>query len=156
MSVELIRTGIKDKLEGITSVNKVLDYVIWTDDWKTIYNLFAEGKERINVWMVGLGASPLAVIGQGYKERVYTFNIFGYYSIKTSNQTSKTFENIIGDIVDDFDGSLKIATGAELQGPITIVSIVNTIYLQHPCHQVAMQVSVRDRVVDADGGLCDV
>jgi len=152
MSVSLIRAGIKAKIETVAGTNKVLDYVVWTDDWQTIYEKFAEGTSRVNTWMVGLGSSGLAVIGNGYKERPYTFNIIGYYSIKSSDETSKTFEDLIASILDAFDGTNSVSVGSVITTPMSVAGITNTMYVQHPCHSVNMSITITDKV--ANSGLC--
>ena len=150
MSVATIRTGIKTKMESVSSVNKVLDYVVWTNDWQVIYDKFAEGTDRVNVWMVGLNASPSAVVSAGVRERQYVYNIVGYYSIKTSDETSKVFEDMIDGIINAFDADNSIANGSELISKINLTAINNTIFAQHPCHTAVMSLTVTDRTAVAN------
>ena len=145
MSIATIRQGIVDKLSAVTGVTNVLDYIVWTDDWNVIYEKFCDDSERVNVWMIGLGASPLAKLGNSYRERPYTFNIVGYYSIKTSLETSKTFENTIGNIIDAFDGTRSVVAGSEIVQPIALSSMSNTLFAQHPAHTAVMSLTINNR-----------
>lgn len=145
MSVATIRTGIKNKISNIAGIGKVLDYVVWTEDWQVIYEKFAEGTDRVNVFMIGLSASSNAVVSAGIRSRDYTFNIVGYYSIKTTNESSKAFENIIDLIINAFDSDNSIASGSEIVQKINLNSLSNTLFVQHPCHTSIMSLTVRDR-----------
>ena len=155
MSIATLRAGIVSKLNTISSVNKVVDYVIWTDDWNVIYDKFSEGNERVNVWMVGLASSALAIVANGFNQRPYTFNIIGYYSIKTSNESSKVFEDIINDILYSFDSTTSIASGSEIVDSAQLINMTNTIWSQHPCHTATIQLPILTRQVSQNGTLCN-
>ena len=153
MSWAEIRTATKLKLEGITGVENVLDYVVWTDDWNTIINLFADDDGRINTWMVGLANNNENTLQSGINVYNYLINILGYYSIKTNNQSSKTFEDIVMSIRDEFMKSFSyiktfVATyaGHAITRPPNLIAVENTVYLQHPCHRAQIQIPVEETV----------
>lgn len=145
MSISTIRAGIKSKMQTVSGIASILDYVVWTDNWETIYQLFAGNTNRVNVWMVGLSSSPQVIISNGMRNRRYSFNLVGYYSIKTSNESSKAFEDIIGSIFNAFDSTTSIATGSDIVSHPTLVSINNSMFAQHPCHTAVISITIEDR-----------
>jgi len=152
MSWSDIRTATKLKLESVSGVENVLDYVVWTDSWQDIMDLF-EKDGRINTWMVGLGNNNLNELDAGLRNSTYIINIFAYYSIKTSNESSKTFEDLVMTVRDEFMKSFSYiktyvpayTDHAISRMPSTII-IDNAVYLQNPCHRLQMQIPITETV----------
>lgn len=149
MSLATIRAAIKTRLEGVTDIGKVLDYVYWTDDWNAIYQNFGPSDEgRVNVWMIGVGSSTGNTISSQDKTRFWTFNILAYYSIKTSNESSKDFEGIVEGVLNAFSQDTSFVA-ATTYTPATVTAIDNAVYLGHPVHRAQIQIIVREVINQA-------
>jgi len=143
MSVATIRTAIASKIDAVADTENVKDFVIWTDDWNYIItNMAKDG--RINTWMVGLQAIPEIKVGNGWKETVYIFRVVAYYSIKTSNESSKAFENIIDNVVNDFSKSKSFLSGT-YNDPMLLVANEAAVYVQQPCHRALLNIRVTEK-----------
>ncbi len=147
-----IRTATKSKLEAISGVNNVLDYVVWTDDWDYITSNFVTN-DRVDTWMLGLATSPETRLMNGYKEFDFVMNIVSYYSIKTSNTSSKTFEDLVMTVADDFMTSFNYVityvsgyANSIITNPPRNIRIENTIFAQHPCHRAIMEIPIMETV----------
>jgi hypothetical protein len=148
MSWSTIRSGVKTKLETLKtsgSIGNILDYVFWTDDWNTVYSVFGDGNGRINFWSFGLNSFPARVVTAGQVTDVYTINMFGFYSIKTANESSKSMEDIVIEIRDLFSTSKNVLSlpGVTNSAP-NLVGIDNTVYVETPAHRAQMQMVVTE------------
>lgn len=141
MSLANIRSGIKTKMETLTDVNNVLNYVVWTDDWQVIYDKFEEGG-RLDTWMIGLNNTSQHVVSSQDKNITWNFNIVGYYSIKTSDESSKAFETIIETILNGFATSKNILglPGITNTPPI-LTSLVNAVFNTTPAHMAVISMA---------------
>lgn len=137
MSIATVRTAIKTKLDTITGIENVYDYVYWTEDWQVIYDNFAKDG-RINCWFIGLAKRIPSVISSGTTDRERTFNFFNYYSLKSSNQSSIAFENLIDLVCNEFEESLSITT-ALTSNSIELLSVDSTLFAGTPAHRASLQ-----------------
>lgn len=146
MSLATQRAAIKTKLEAVTGIGSVLDYVVWTDDWQFIYDHFTDtAQNRVHVWFIGLASSqPQSSLNRNIRVRQYTWNIIGYYSMKTAAQSSKTFEEVIDAILAKFDPIGSIGAGLTHQMP-SLAAVQNTIFAQHGCHTAQVQLTVTEQ-----------
>lgn len=145
MSLATIRSGIKSQMETLSGINNVLDYVVWTDDWQTIYSLFEEDG-RIDTWMIGLKSTPAHNIGAQDKNITWAFNLVGYYSIKTDNESSKAFETNVETILNGFGVSfnpLSLPGVTMSQAPL-LASFDNTVYAQTPAHTAVISIAFNE------------
>lgn len=145
MSLATIRSGIKTKLETLTDVNNVLDYVVWTEDWETIFTKFSKDG-RLDTWMIALSNTPQHIISSGDKNITWLFNIVGYYSIKTDDESSKAFETIIETILNGFGTSKNILglPGVTNGDAPTLISMTNEVFEMSPCHRAVIQMSFNE------------
>lgn len=133
MSLATVRTAIKTKLDAITGIENVYDYVYWTDDWQTIYDNFAKDS-RINCWFIGLASRIPSVVSSGTTDRERTFNFYHYYSLKSSSQSSIAFEALLDLVCNEFEESLSIAT-ALTSNSIELISTDSTLFAGTPAHR---------------------
>jgi len=99
MGLAEIRTQIKTLLETVPGIGKVHDYERLTRDWNTFLSFFRDSNGRINGWTIGRlfarekfrGASPVNI-------RTHQIVIRGYYGLKDSLETDKTFQSLIESI----------------------------------------------------------
>lgn len=148
MSVSTIRPLIKSTMESIVGIGKVLDYVVWTDDWQFIYDNFSKDG-RVDVWFIGLGSSPAPRMENGIRERVYVFNLVGFYSLKTDTKSSQGFEAEVDSILSKFDTSSSIGAGLS-HTPPSLIAVTNQIFTQHPVHNAQIQLSILERSAVSD------
>jgi len=152
MSWAEIRTATKLKLESISGIENVKDYVIWTDDWNFIIQNFAiDG--RINTWMVGLANNNNNQIEGDLHLCPYLINILAYYSIKTDDQSSKTFEDLGMAVRDEFMKSFAYVktfvpthTSRTLTRPPSFIVFDNTVFAQQACHRCQIQIPVEETI----------
>ena len=142
MSLSTVRAALKTKLDAVTGVENVYDYVYWTGDWETIYANFAKDG-RINTWMIGLANIPNTKIDNGNRYKTYVFNLFVYYSLQTSTESSKDLEDLIDTVVNEFiDGfSFLVATTTE---NVVCLGIENMTYAGTPAHRAQLQITVQE------------
>ena len=120
MSLSTIRASIKSKLESVSGVENVNDFVIWSDDWDTLLGYHVKDG-RVNTWQIGLRNMPEVVIDNGIRSTAFTFNLFGLYSMKTADATSKTFEEICESVMYEFAEGNSFLTHTEVtQKPIML------------------------------------
>lgn len=148
MSVSTIRPLIKTSMEAVAGIGKVLDYVVWTDDWQFIYDKFSDG-ERVHVWFIGLGNSPAPRMENGIRERTYVFNLVGFYSLKTESKSSQGFESVVDAILAKFDTTSSLGAGLS-HTPPSLVAVTNQIFSQHPVHNAQIQLSILERTAVSD------
>jgi len=150
-----ISDAIKTKMEAIDGINNVFDYVFWTDDYQVIYN-YLSANGRIDSWHIGQGATT-TTIDSGMKIRNYLWNIFGIYSIKTSDESSKAFELLIEKILDDFSISFSFLAQTN-HTPPNLVILENGVYSNTPVHRCQIQLPVTERTAqnlqNPQGGDC--
>jgi hypothetical protein len=145
-----VRTATKLKLEGVTGVENVFDYVVWTDNWQYIYDNFSKSG-RINAWFIGLANANENTMDKGLKYYPYLINLFAYYAIKTSNESSKAFETIVMAVRDEFMKSFDyiktfvptFSNQAISKPPVTI-AFDHSMYVQVPCHRCQIQIPVTE------------
>lgn len=132
-SVSAIRSAIATRLDAVSGVENVNDYVIWTDEWETILQKFAiDG--RINTWGVGLGAPSSSVFGRDMVTNTWQFNMFFLYSVKTDQKSSQQFEGIIDNVIREFAANKSIATGVT-NAPARIAVVENGVFAEQPVHR---------------------
>ena len=145
MSLSTIRTAIKSKLELVTDVENVKDFVIWSDKWDDLLAYFVKDG-RVNTWQIGLRSTPEVYIDNGIRETAFMFNIYGLYSMKTENESSKVFEGITEAVLYEFSKANSFLTNTELTQKPSLVSFENAIYLQNPVHRCLINLQVTERV----------
>lgn len=144
MSLNTVRTALVAKLDAVTGIENVYDYVYWTDDWQAIYSQFAKNG-RINTWMVGLGSNVGNRVERGLVYKPYIFNLFAYYSLKTSNQSSKVFENLCDSVVNEFLVSRSFLAKTTIN-IASLVSVENGVFSGTPIHRAQLQIGVTEIV----------
>ncbi len=144
MSLSSIRSALKTKLDAITGIENVFDYVYWTDDWQTIYDNFAKDS-RINCWFIGLTSRESSEITNGIISREYTFDLFAYYSFKSSNESSKSFEALLDAVQNDFETSHSFVNATNVNS-VELVSIESTLFAGTPAHRGNIRISITEEV----------
>lgn len=149
-----IRSATVLKLQSVTGVENVLDYVIWTDDWDFILNTFTKDG-RVNTWMVGLANNSNNEIDGDLKIHPYLINLFAYYSLKTDQQSSKTFEDLVLTVRDELMKSFNYVKplipaydNSVITMPPNLIVFDNTVWLQQACHRAQIQLIATETVVE--------
>ncbi len=157
MSFSTIRAAIKSRMEGVTGVENVQDFVFWCDDYAVLYDRFAKDG-RINFWQLQVGSPVTTKILSGYNERSSTWNLFGIYSLKSnpdgSTHSSTDFETIIESILDEFTTTFSFLAGTE-HTPASMISLANGVYAESPIHISQIQMVVTERIVKSTNTLCE-
>lgn len=158
MSWSDIRTATKLKLESVAGVVNVKDFVIWTDDWNFIITTFGStdsaGDGILHTWMIGFAGNPANRLNDSNKENDYLLNIVGYYSIQTNLESSKTFEDLVVSIRDEFMKSFSYVknfvpgyTDSSTTNPPQGITIENTVWNQQPVHRALIQIPITEIVL---------
>lgn len=149
MSWANIRSGLQTKLAALSGINNVLDYVVWTDDWAVIYEKFEEGG-RLDTWMISLNNTPQHVVSSQDKNITWVANIVGYYSIKTSDESSKDFEDNIETILNALALGKNVLglPGVTNTAPL-LTTVANTLFNKSPAHTAVIQITFNEYVDQA-------
>lgn len=103
MGLAEIRTEIKTILESVEGIGKVHDYERHTVDWKTFISLFTDTDNRINGWTITRSQVREAQHASlGANIRTHNFRIRGYFGLKDSTQSEKTFQGLIDTVCSAF------------------------------------------------------
>ena len=146
MSLSLIRTQIKTKLEAISGVEKVYDYKRFCNDLATYKDLFVKDS-KVNTWEIERKSfSKDARGGSGdVEDTVYNFIIRGYYSFYDALATEKTFQDLVETICADFTDDPTLGGKARIvylpiTGDFTTVMLGSVL-----CHKVEILINIGDR-----------
>lgn len=146
MSLSTIRAGLKTKLEAVTGIANVMDYIYWTDDWHELLTYFTQNG-RPNNWQIAVGNSPAVVRESEAKTMTWLFNLFGIYAVNTDTESSKTFEGICENILLDFSNSFNILslTGVKNDMP-SLIGIENNTWSNFPVHRAQLQITFTETI----------
>jgi hypothetical protein len=137
-----MRVAIVNKLLTVSGVENVFDYVYWTDNWQDIYTKFAAGG-RINTWMVGLASNPENEIDAGNRTKTYVWNLFVYYSFKSTATSSRNLEDLCESVTNEFLEGYRIIDGATIENTV-LLGIENAVYAGTPAHRGQIQVTIKE------------
>ncbi len=99
MSLADIRKEIKNLLETVPGIGKVHDFERWTTDWKKFLEYFKTEDNKINGWTISRSESQEREHAAGVVNiSNHTFIIKGYYGLKDSLESEKTFQDLIEEI----------------------------------------------------------
>jgi hypothetical protein len=80
----------------------------------------------------------------GNRTRIHVIRLYGLYSIKTSDESSKTFEDIVEAVLNEFSESLSILAGTSITSGAALVTMENGVYVNTPVHRAEIQFSVEE------------
>lgn len=148
MSLSLIRTQIKTKLEAISGVEKVYDYKRFSSDLATYKDLFVKDS-RVNTWEIERKTfSRTARGGSGdIEDTTHNFIIRGFYSSYDILATEKTFQDLVETICASFINDPTLGGKAKIvHMPIT--GEFGTVMLGSVlCHTVNINISIEERII---------
>ncbi len=103
MGLAEIRSEIKNILESVDGIGKVHDYERHTVDWKTFLSLFTDADQRVNGWTIARSqVREKKHASLGVNIRTHVFRIRGYFGLKDSAQSEKTFQGLIDAVCSAF------------------------------------------------------
>lgn len=148
MSLSLIRTQIKTKLEAITGVEKVYDYKRFCADLATYNTLFIKDS-KVNTW--DIERKSFERIGHGgsgdVEDVINTFVIRGFYSFYDALATEKTFQDLVETICADFISDPTLGGKANIVH-IPITGEFSMAFLGAVlCHMVIIEIIIEDRII---------
>ena len=148
MSLSLIRTKIKTKLEAISGVEKVYDYKRFCADLATYKDLFIKDS-KVNTWEIQ--RRSFERIGHGgsgdVQDVTHAFIILGFYSFYDSLATEKTFQDLVETICADFISDPTLGGVANIVN-IPITGEFSMAFLGAVlCHVVNIEISITDRII---------
>ena len=144
-----ILAAIKTAMEGIDNIGKVHDYERWAIKYSKILSFFRESDlSPILAWTISRTSSREDELSAGSHERVHTFTIRGYRSLKDSTATEKTFQGLVEDICDVFRPAELIT----LDGtcfyikPMQVVRVEQVMFVEVLCHYAELTVNVYENL----------
>ena len=148
MSLSLIRTQIKTKLEAISGVENVYDYKRFCSDLATYKDLFIKDS-KVNTW--DIERTNFERIGHGGSGDVedinHTFVIRGFYSFYNELATEKTFQDLVETICASFINDPTLGGYANIVH-IPIIGEFSTVMLGAVlCHAVNIVINIGDRII---------
>ncbi len=148
MSLSLIRSQIKFKLEAISGVEKVYDFKRFCSDWTTYKDLFIKDS-KVNTWEIERKSfSKMPRGGSGdVEDTVHDFIIRGFYSFYDALATEKTFQELVETICADFIDDPTLGGKAKMvhvpiTGTFTTAMLGNVL-----CHVVEINIAIEDRII---------
>jgi hypothetical protein len=148
MSLSLIRTQIKTKLEAISGVENVYDFRRFCNDWATYKDLFVKDN-KVNTWEIERKAfSRTGRGGSGDIEDItHEFIIRGFYSFYDAYATEKTFQDLVETICADFINDPTLGGKAKMVH-VPITGEFTTAFLgQVLCHVATINLIVEERII---------
>jgi hypothetical protein len=148
MSLALVRSKIKTKLEAISGVENVYDYKRFCNDWTTYQDLFIKDS-KVNTWEIE--RISFSANGHGapneVEDKTHTFIIRGFYSMFDSLATEKTFQDIVEAIVSDFIADPTLGGVANrvhypINGELKIGKLGSVL-----CHIAEIYITITDRII---------
>ena len=148
MSLALIKTQIKTKLEAITGVEKVYDYKRFCSDWATYKELFIKNS-IVNTWEIE--RKDFSRTGRGgsgaIEDITHTFIIRGFYSFYDAMETEKTFQNLVETICASFIndptlGGIAKVIDMPITGTFSTGKLGDVL-----CHIVDINISIQERII---------
>ncbi len=100
MALADIRTEIKSLLETVPGIGKVHDFERWTTDWKKFLEYFKTEDNKINGWTISRSTTEEEAQSMAVNIRTHQIIIKGYYGLKDSVESEKTFQALIESICD--------------------------------------------------------
>jgi hypothetical protein len=148
MSLALIRTQIKTKLEAISGVEHVYDYKRFCSDWATYKDLFIKDA-KVNTWEIE--RKSFSRTGRGgsgdIEDAIHEFIIRGFYSFYDALTTEKTFQDLVETICASFINDPTLGGKAKIvHMPIT-GEFATAMLGQVLCHVVQINITIEDRII---------
>jgi hypothetical protein len=148
MSLTLIRTQIKTKLEAISGVENVYDYKRFCSDLATYKDLFIKDA-KVNTWEIERKAfSRTGRGGSGdIEDVIHEFIIRGFYSFYDAYATEKTFQDLVETICADFISDPTLGGKAKMMHVPITGEFSNVMLGNVLCHQVQINITIEDRII---------
>lgn len=144
MSLEVIRTEIKNIMLGIDSVgSKVHDYERWAKTWED-YLAFFKSNGLIKGWTITRTSTPEIESTTTSNMRTHTFLIRGYYSLDDSAASEKVFQSIIEDVATAFRTKQTLNGKAFDSGPLQVSLVSAVMFGAVLCHYCELKLSVQE------------
>jgi len=125
---------------------KVYDYERWAADWATFINYFKSG-DLIKGWEITTPASPEIEHSPTVNMRTHTIKIFGYFSLKDSTATDKTFRTLTESVCDKFRNYMVDLDGTAFSASPASVNIrENRMFGSVLCHFCEIQIDVQEHI----------
>lgn len=147
MSLSLIRTQIKTKLEAISGVENVYEYRKFCNDLVTYKDLFIKDS-KVNTWEIERRSFERTGRGGSgdIEDIIHNFTIRGFYSSYDTLATEKTFQDLVETICADFISDPTLGGKARIvnmpiTGEFSIVMLGSVL-----CHTCNVNLSIQDRV----------
>ncbi len=152
MSLALIRTEIKAKLDSISNVGKVNDYRRHHVDWEKIAESFIDGG-RINGWFFEWISAPQTKVASGsiVLTRSHGFRIWGLYSLKDNVESAKTFEGIVEEVLNEFSNDQDLISKVRWpdNAPPTLISMDERVFVGVLCHRCQIGLTYNEQLAFA-------
>ena len=145
MTLELIRTELKDTIAGITDIGVVHDYERLATDWKVfLENFKPAGKAYIRGWTIRRGSTAEELSSHEESDRSYRFIIRGYMSLDDANASSKTFDSLIESICDAFRALIRndLNGKADRVGVMQVDAVEDRMFGSALCHYCELSIII--------------
>lgn len=148
MSLVLIRTQIKTKLEAVSGVENVYDYKRYCNDLATYKDLFVKDS-KVNTWEIIRNSFEKSARGGSgdVEDSTHYFTIRGFYSAYDEYATEKTFQDLVEDICASFMNDPTLGGKARIVNmPISgefSTGMLGVVL----CHIVEIKISFQDRII---------
>ena len=147
MSVASIRALVKEKLESIDNVGKVQDYRRHHINWdKIIADVVEDG--RVNACIIDWNSATgeKRASGSMLVQREHEFRVWFIYSLKDSIASAKTFDNIVEEIMNEFDQEQNLSSYVRWTVPAKLQSNQEAFYSDIFVHRAEIILTLEEAV----------
>ncbi len=152
MSYTSILALIKAQLETVSGIGIVHDYFRYSDDLeKQAADLFVSNG-IFHTWMITRTAVEAEAMTSFQVERTHPFELWGFYGMKDSEATEKTFQAICDLVLNKFDedSNVVLSANADQPGAAQLTEFINGVeWMGVLTHRATIRINVFE---EFDGG----
>jgi len=141
MSLNAIRDYLKTLLSGVAGIGVVHDYERWAANWTDLLSYYQKNG-KLNGWAITRRSTAAEWVAEPLVERTHTFEITGIYSLKDTDASEKTFQDLIEaiDAAVRFDHTL--GGNCLVAEPLQVETVEARMFGSILCHVAVLQLSV--------------
>ena len=145
MALKDIRDKIVAILAAVDGVGVVHEYERWAGDWKKFLDLFKDADGKINGWIVTRRATPATRDTEPYIDRRHTMVMKGIYGLNDDAASELTFQAVVENIQNAFDGEFLLGGFAVNSGPVQVKAVEARLFGGVLCHYAELEYEVWEK-----------
>lgn len=138
-------TAIKNMIDAVPGVENVYDSV---RHWQTEQQFRAGARTTggtIQFWFLTRESTSAADLGPQFTARKHRIAVHGYVGVSDSNESEKSFQALIEEVIEALGADRKLQTTARHCGPASVRTVDFRVISNVLCHHAELVVEVEDR-----------